>query len=71
VDGRDRWMRYTYRKKAKIESVQIDPGYRVSLDRNYLNNSRTDERQDGAVMKITTYWLFLTQFFGQILSWLT
>jgi len=70
-DGRDRWMRYTYRKKAKIESVQIDPGYRVSLDRNYLNNSRTDERQDGAVMKITTYWLFLTQFFGQILSWLT
>jgi hypothetical protein len=70
-DGRDRWMRYTYRKKAKIESVQIDPGYRVTLDRNYLNNSHTDERQGGAVMKITTYWLFLTQFVGQMLSWLT
>ena len=64
-------MRYTYRKKAKIESVQIDPDYRVTLDRNYLNNSHAEERQGGAVMKITTYWLFVTQFVGQMLSWLT
>ena len=25
-DGKDRWVRYVYRKKAKVESVQIDPG---------------------------------------------
>ena len=70
-DGRDRWMRYTYRKKAQIESVQIDPDHQVTMDRNYLNNSIATEPQRGAVQKIATYWLFCTQFVGQMLSWLT
>ncbi len=36
-------MRYIYRKKAKVESVQIDPDYQVIIDRNYLNNSIATE----------------------------
>ena len=35
-------MRYVYRKKAQVESVQIDPAYQVTLDRDYLNNSQTN-----------------------------
>lgn len=70
-DGKDRWMRYIYHKKAKVESVQIDPDYHVTLDRNYLNNSRTTEPHHGATMKIVTYWVFLTQFLAQAVSWLT
>ena len=35
-------MRYVYHKKAQVESVQIDPGYQVTLDRDYLNNSHVD-----------------------------
>jgi hypothetical protein len=70
-DGRDRWVRYVYVKKAKIVSVQIDPDYRVTMDRNYLNNSDVDTMQHLAVAKLTTYWTFFTQFLGQMLGWLT
>ena len=69
-DGKERWVRYVYRKKAQVVSVQIDPGYAVTMDRDYLNNSQTSDAQPGAVHKIATYWLFLTQFMAQILSWL-
>jgi hypothetical protein len=70
-DGRDRWSRYIYHKKAKILSAHIDPDYHVTLDRDYLNNSRTTETQYGATLKIATYWTWLTQFAGQLASWLT
>jgi hypothetical protein len=70
-DGKDRWMRYIYHKKAKVRSVQIDPDYHVTLDRDYLNNSRTTDAHNGATAKIVTYWVFLTQFLSQAVSWLT
>jgi len=63
-------VRYVYRKKAQVVSVEIDPGYAATMDRDYLNNSQTSDVQSGAVHKIATYWLFLTQFMAQILSWL-
>jgi Peptidase family M1 domain len=69
-DGKDRWVRYVYRKKAKVESVQIDPYYQVTLDRDYLNNSQVSKSQRWATAKIATYWMFLTQFLAQYLSWL-
>jgi hypothetical protein len=53
-----------------VESVQIDPDYQVTLDRDYLNNSHVTKSQRGATAKITTYWMFLTQFLAQFLSWL-
>ncbi|HZP22906.1 MAG TPA: M1 family metallopeptidase [Terriglobales bacterium] len=69
-DGKDRWTRFVYRRKAQVQSVQIDPGYQLTLDRDYLNNSKTTDDQHGAIHKLTAYWLFLTQFLGQVLSWL-
>jgi len=69
-DGKERWVRYSYRKKAQVESVQIDPDDRIPLDRNYLNNSQAANSQRGAVRKIATYWMFLTQLLAQMLSWL-
>ena len=63
-------MRYVYRRKAKVESVQIDPDYRITLDRDYLNNSYVTDSQHKATAKIATYWMFLTQFLAQVLSWL-
>ncbi len=70
-DGRDRWVRYVYTKKAQVVSVQIDPDYRVTMDRDYLNNSNSDSAHHLAVAKLTTYWTFFTQFLGQMLGWLT
>jgi hypothetical protein len=69
-DGKDRWVRYVYRKKAQVESVQIDPAYQALMDRDYVNNSRVTESQHGAVHKLATYWMFFTQFLAQMISWL-
>ena len=70
-DGRDRWKRFVYVKKAKVLSVEIDPDHQITMDRDYLNNSIATEPQRRATMKIATYWTFLTQFLAQMLSWLT
>ena len=69
-DGKDRWMRFVYRKKAQVESVQIDPDYKLSMDRDYVNNSQVADDQHGAIHKIATYWIFLTQLMAQVASWL-
>ena len=69
-DGRDRWIRYTYQKKAKIVSAEIDPDHRVWLDANLFNNSLTREPNRAATRKLSNYWLFLTQLFAQLLAWM-
>jgi peptidase M1-like protein len=69
-DGRERWVRYSYEKKAKVVSAEIDPDHKVWLDRDFFNNSRTEEPNRRATLKIANYWLLLTQFFGQLLAWL-
>ncbi len=68
-DGQDRWVRLTYRKKAKIESVEVDPDHRVNFDRNNFNNSRTSEPRPAATRKLANYWNFLSQIFAQCLTW--
>ncbi len=69
-DGRERWVRYVYRKKAQVESVQIDPAYQVPMDDDYLNNSQVTDEHPAATHKIAAYWTFVTQFLAQMLSWL-
>jgi aminopeptidase N len=68
-DGQDRWTRYTYRKKAKLDSVEIDPDSKIQLDRNNFNNSKTAEVNGAPVRKLANYWTFITQFFAQMLAW--
>jgi hypothetical protein len=68
-DGRDRWMRYTYLKKAKIVSVEIDPEHKIYLDRNDFNNSHLEEANPAPASKMANYWTFVTQFFAQALAW--
>ena len=70
-DGKERWVRYVYQKKAQVASVQIDPGYRVLLDGNYLNNSVAKNEQRAAYHKIAFYWMAAMQWLAQALSWLT
>jgi hypothetical protein len=68
-DGRDRWVRYTYQKKAKIESVEVDPDHKIQFDRNNFNNSRTAEANTAPARKLTNYWTCISQFFAQFLAW--
>ena len=69
-DGKDRWVRYVYHKKAKVDSVQIDPDYRSRWTAITSTTVSHHDRRHGATAKIATYWMFLTQFLAQMLSWL-
>jgi aminopeptidase N len=68
-DGQSRWTRFSYQKKAKVVSAEIDPDHTVLIDRNNFNNSRTAEPNTKAAHKVSNYWLFLTQLFSQALGW--
>jgi hypothetical protein len=68
-DGESRWVRYEYQKKAKIESVEIDPDHKIYFDRNNFNNSTTGEPTGAAARKLSNYWTWVSQFFAQMLAW--
>jgi hypothetical protein len=68
-DAQDRWVRYAYRKRAKLESVEVDPDHKIQLDRNNFNNSRTAEVNGAPARKLTNYWTCISQFFAQVLAW--
>jgi hypothetical protein len=68
-DGRDRWVKYTYQKRAKIVSAEIDPDHKIFLDRNDFNNSQTEKARKAPARKLTNYWTFLNQLFSQVLAW--
>jgi hypothetical protein len=68
-DGQSRWTKFSYEKKAKVESAEIDPDHKIYLDRNNFNNSRTAEPNGKPVVKVSNYWLFVTQWISQALAW--
>jgi hypothetical protein len=68
-DGVNRWTKFMYEKKAKVESAEIDPDHKIQLDRNDFNNSFTREEPAKARSKLMNYWLFATQWLGQALAW--
>src|ERR1700675_1223782 len=68
-DGVSRWTKFTYEKKAKLESAEIDPDHKIQIDRNDFNNSYTAKEHGKAARKLTNYWLVVTQWLGQALAW--
>jgi len=68
-NAQDRWIRYTYHKKAKVESVEVDPDHKIHIDRNNFNNSHITEPNTAPGRKLVQYWQFLSQFCSQTLAW--
>jgi hypothetical protein len=68
-NGQDRWIRYSYQKKAKVISAELDPDHTVQIDRDDFNNSFTVEPNPKPTYKVSTYWLFITQWISQALAW--
>ncbi|MGO8796829.1 MAG: M1 family metallopeptidase [Candidatus Sulfotelmatobacter sp.] len=68
-DGASRWTKFTYDKKAKVTSAEIDPDHTVQIDRNNFNNSYVVEANTKPTTKVTNYWVFVTQWLGQALAW--
>ncbi|HWR34408.1 MAG TPA: M1 family metallopeptidase [Clostridia bacterium] len=70
-DGNDRWHKFSWEKKAKIVSAEIDPDHQVLLDKDEFNNSYVVKADRAATQKLTAYWQVFAQWFGQMLAWLT
>ena len=68
-DGASRWTKFTYEKKAKVISAELDPDHKIQIDRNDFNNSYTDEPNPKPARKIENYWMFLSQLVAQALAW--
>jgi hypothetical protein len=69
-DGRDRWARYVYDRKAQVVSAEIDPNHQVWLDRDFYNNSYLVEADRRATKKLSNIWGFVSEWIGQFLAWL-
>ncbi len=69
-DGRDRWVRYQYDKKARIVSAELDPEHQAWLDKDFFNNSYTRKSNQGPHHKLAAYWTVISQFCAQLLAWL-
>lgn len=69
-DGHDRWHRFSWERKAKLASVEIDPDHVRLLDRDPFNNSYVTAANGRATGKIAGYWTLLTQWLASLLSWL-
>ena len=68
-DGADRWVRYTYEKHARIDSVEVDPEHRILLLRNRFGASWTRAAHRAPVLKLANLWSFAQQCFAQALAW--
>src|ERR1700733_14590895 len=68
-DGQSRWTKFSYEKKAKVESAEVDPDHTIQIDRDNFDNSYTQEENKKPVHKVENYWLFITQWVGQALAW--
>jgi len=68
-DGRDRWIRYSYDKKAKALSAEIDSERAIGLDKDEFNNSYLSQGDETGRHKLVHYWIVLQQFAGQMLAW--
>lgn len=69
-DGKDRWHRFSWERKSKLVSAEVDPDHGYVLDLDPFNNSWTAKADRGATGKVAGYWTLLTQWVGQLLSWL-
>ncbi len=69
-DGVDRWKKFTYVRRAKIVSAEIDPDHVVPLDKDLFNNSITRAQDTIPRRKLTTLWLAAQQVAEQLITWL-
>jgi hypothetical protein len=67
-DGRDRWVRYQYDKKARIVSAELDPEHQAWLDKDFFNNSYTRKSMQAPHHKLAAYWTVISQFCAQLLA---
>ncbi|HWI67758.1 MAG TPA: M1 family metallopeptidase [Nitrospiraceae bacterium] len=68
-DGQSRWARFSYQRNAKVTSVEIDPDHVIHIDHDNFNDSLVVDPGPKATHKLSTYWLFVTQWMSQAMAW--
>lgn len=61
-DGRELWKKLRYTRPAKLISATVDPDFKIPLDVNYTNNSKTVKKQNLGVNKLSARTMFWMQF---------
>ncbi len=60
-DGEYRWHKYTYIQPARIKAAIVDPDFKLVLDQNRTNNSKTRKANSLAPWKWMSNWLIWLQ----------
>jgi len=66
-DGKSRFKDFTYSGMREIEWVRIDPEFRIKMDVNYINNSRTIDPDPVPVRRMINKFISLMQFYLSIM----
>jgi len=66
-DGKERYKDFVYTGYREIEWVKIDPEFKIRMDVNYINNSRTTVRQKAPINRLVSKLLSFIQFYLSII----
>ena len=66
-DGRERYKDFTYTGFRQIEWVKIDPGYKIAMDVNMVNNSMSESPSRTPVRRIANKLLAFFQFYFSLM----
>jgi hypothetical protein len=67
-DGKSRFKDYSYTGNRKIQWVKIDPEFKIRMDINYINNSKTSDPDRIPVRRLTNKLMSIMQFFISFIS---
>jgi hypothetical protein len=67
-DGKERFKDFTYTGTRQIDWVKIDPEYKLRMDINFTNNSRTDDPDRVPVKRYMNKLMIFMQYFMSIIS---
>jgi hypothetical protein len=62
-DGKDRYKKLELLSNSEIQWVKIDPEYKITMDVNIINNSKTNESDLVPVRRLTNKFITFLQFF--------
>jgi hypothetical protein len=60
-DGQNRWKEFRIRDSRRVVWAKVDPNQILTIDVNYLNNSKSLKPSRTAIWKYTIRWLFWVQ----------
>lgn len=67
-DGKERFKDYSYTGTRQIDWVKIDPEYKLRMDVNFVNNSRTDDPDMIPIRRYVNKLIIFMQYFLNLIS---